>query len=345
MPRDGSGNYTLPAGNPFVTGTTISSSTMNSTLTDIATALTGSLSRSGSGGMLVAFQNLSGTVGSPGITWSNDTASGFYLNAAGDMRVSIGGSQVGKWTSAGFAVTGTLTSSGALTVSSGGASITGTTTLAGATTISSGGLNVTGGLTVDGVSIAFAVPSVTGNSGKWLTNNGSAPSWGLMPPDQTGNAAKYLRTDGSSATGALSWTASNNPAASSSSAGFVTSSTTYVDVTNLSVAITTTGRPVLVALVPAASSGGAAVGLNGGTTYDDGTVAFTADGGSTYFAEFHFSMKPGGGTQSLYGTGCCIAWWIPAAGTYTVKCRAKNNGSGGSPDTRVLNCSLKLVEV
>lgn len=48
MPRDVSGTYTLPAGNPVVTGTTISSTTHNSTLSDIASALTASLSIDGS---------------------------------------------------------------------------------------------------------------------------------------------------------------------------------------------------------------------------------------------------------------------------------------------------------
>jgi len=47
MSRNGSGTYTLPAGNPVVTGTTISSSWANSTLNDIATALTGSVAADG----------------------------------------------------------------------------------------------------------------------------------------------------------------------------------------------------------------------------------------------------------------------------------------------------------
>jgi len=47
MSRNGSGTYTLPAGNPIVTGTTISSTWSNNTLTDIATALTGSLASDG----------------------------------------------------------------------------------------------------------------------------------------------------------------------------------------------------------------------------------------------------------------------------------------------------------
>lgn len=47
MPRNGSGTYSLPVGNPVVTGTTISSTWANNTLTDISNALTGSLSADG----------------------------------------------------------------------------------------------------------------------------------------------------------------------------------------------------------------------------------------------------------------------------------------------------------
>ena len=47
MSRNGSGIYTLVTGNPVITGTTISSTWANNTLTDIATALTGSLAADG----------------------------------------------------------------------------------------------------------------------------------------------------------------------------------------------------------------------------------------------------------------------------------------------------------
>jgi len=47
MARNGSGTYNLPAGNPVVTGTTISSTWANSTLSDISTALTGSIASDG----------------------------------------------------------------------------------------------------------------------------------------------------------------------------------------------------------------------------------------------------------------------------------------------------------
>jgi hypothetical protein len=47
MSRNGTGTYNLPAGNPVVTNTTISSTWANTTLGDIATALTGSLASDG----------------------------------------------------------------------------------------------------------------------------------------------------------------------------------------------------------------------------------------------------------------------------------------------------------
>ncbi len=47
MSRNGSGTYSLPAGNPVITGTTISSTWANTTLNDIASALTGSVASDG----------------------------------------------------------------------------------------------------------------------------------------------------------------------------------------------------------------------------------------------------------------------------------------------------------
>ena len=50
-------------------------------------------------------------------------------------------------------------------------------------------------------STAYVVPSQTGNSGKYLTTDGTTSSWGTVNalPSQTGNSGKYLTTDGSTA--------------------------------------------------------------------------------------------------------------------------------------------------
>ena len=63
-------------------------------------------------------------------------------------------------------------------------------------------------LTTDGSSTSWAavdaLPDQTSNSGKYLTTDGSTASWELIValPDQTGNAGKFLTTDGTNA----SWT-------------------------------------------------------------------------------------------------------------------------------------------
>ena len=52
-----------------------------------------------------------------------------------------------------------------------------------------------------GVKWASAFPTQTGNSGRFLTTNGTSTSWGVVSqvPSQTGNAGKYLYTDGTTA--------------------------------------------------------------------------------------------------------------------------------------------------
>jgi len=62
MSRNGSGTYTLPAGNPVVTGTTISSTWANNTLTDIATAISGSIAADGQTPITGALVGIGGTV-------------------------------------------------------------------------------------------------------------------------------------------------------------------------------------------------------------------------------------------------------------------------------------------
>jgi hypothetical protein len=84
-----------------------------------------------------------------------------------------------------------------LTTSGGPITTSGTITLAGTLTIANGG---TGQATASAAFDALA-PSQGGNSGKYLTTNGTTTSWGTVDalPSQTGNAGKYLSTDGTTA--------------------------------------------------------------------------------------------------------------------------------------------------
>jgi hypothetical protein len=73
------------------------------------------------------------------------------------------------------------------------------------------GTGLTGGGTSGAVTVSldtssvYVVPSQTGNTGKYLTTNGTVSSWGAVDalPSQTGNAGEYLTTDGTTA----SWAA------------------------------------------------------------------------------------------------------------------------------------------
>ncbi len=62
MSRNGSGTYSLPAGNPVVTGTTISSSWANNTMNDLAAAITDSIAADGQTTITGALVGINNTV-------------------------------------------------------------------------------------------------------------------------------------------------------------------------------------------------------------------------------------------------------------------------------------------
>lgn len=94
MPRDAAGNYTLPPGNPVEPHTTIEAEWANPTMDDIGEALTDSLSRTGSGGMLTGFKNADGNIGAPGMSWANEPTSGVYRAALNDFWYSVGNENI-----------------------------------------------------------------------------------------------------------------------------------------------------------------------------------------------------------------------------------------------------------
>jgi hypothetical protein len=68
------------------------------------------------------------------------------------------------------------------------------------TGLTGGGTSGTVSVALDTASI-YVVPSQATNSGKYLTTNGSAASWGTVDalPSQTSNSGKYLTTNGTAA--------------------------------------------------------------------------------------------------------------------------------------------------
>ena len=128
--RNSTGTFSLyTPGNPVNTGTTISSSWANNTLSDIGSEITNSLDRSGRGGMLAALRGIDGTVASPAFSWTNEPGTGFYRIGAGDIALSILGVKVVEWTS-------TVTTMPAIAVTQTGAQTRGAIRLTGQSTAS-----------------------------------------------------------------------------------------------------------------------------------------------------------------------------------------------------------------
>lgn len=95
--RNSSGTMSLVAGNPVAAGQTISPTWANNTLSDIATELTDSLSRSGKGPMLAPLECTDGTVSAPSITFDNDTNTGLYRVAADKPAMAVNGTKMQEW--------------------------------------------------------------------------------------------------------------------------------------------------------------------------------------------------------------------------------------------------------
>lgn len=93
MPRDISGNYTLPAGNPVIDNTIIETSWANPTMSDIAVQLNGVITRDGLLGPTAPIRFPDGTLAEPAVSWAAEPSSGWFRKAASTFALGIGSQQ------------------------------------------------------------------------------------------------------------------------------------------------------------------------------------------------------------------------------------------------------------
>ena len=92
MSRNQAGTYSLPEGNPVESGTLITSDWANTTLSDVAGALTASMARDGSTPFTGPVSLIDGTVTSPALRFTKDSRTGLYRKADGTIGFVSGGS-------------------------------------------------------------------------------------------------------------------------------------------------------------------------------------------------------------------------------------------------------------
>jgi hypothetical protein len=201
MPRNSSGVYTLPGGNPVTPGDVIEAEWANTTLEDVANELTNSLSRTGAGGMLAPFRIADGNVSGPGLSYLNETNTGLYRSGSGSTWMSVLGVNTAQ-----FSTVGVTIPAGKALTAVGNASVGGTFAVGGATTLAST-LAVTGALTATGGVTGNVTGNVTAGSGTStfndvvitgaldMTAGSSATITGLSTPTNPTDAANKAYVD------------------------------------------------------------------------------------------------------------------------------------------------------
>lgn len=199
--RNTSGTYTLPSGNPVVSGTTITSTWANGTMSDLKVEITNSLSRDGFGAMRAALKVPSGSAAAPTYSFTSDATSGLYLASSGETRMCVASTDIMKWTASTTTVLNAGVFARGLTVTQSdddqvaiiatgngegsGVRATGGTSQGSGIEATGGATTGTGGVGVVGTG---GTGTVTGGTGGLFTGTGTG-GFGVVAIGGTGTAA------------------------------------------------------------------------------------------------------------------------------------------------------------
>lgn len=172
MPRNGSGTYVLPTGNPVAPGTVIESTWANDTMTDVGTALTGSLPRNGEAPMSAPLKLSDGTVSSPSLTFNSQTSTGVYWPGTGILALTAGGVEVFRVNSSGRLLLGSTSDTTERLQVTGTAKVTGNTTIGGTLGVI-GAATLSSTLGVIGAATLAALSATTGSFSSTLAVTGA----------------------------------------------------------------------------------------------------------------------------------------------------------------------------
>src|SRR6187399_2507118 len=100
MPRNSSGVYTLPLGNPVVDGTVIDTNWANPTMSDIAVQLNNVITRDGLLSPTLPMYFVDGTPALPGIAFAAANGTGMWRSST-QLGVSWAGAPIQVWGPAG----------------------------------------------------------------------------------------------------------------------------------------------------------------------------------------------------------------------------------------------------
>ena len=188
MSRNGSGTYSLPAGNPVVTGTTISTTWANNTLNDLAAAMTDSVAADGQTPMTGDLDlNSNKIVNLAPATIAGNAVEYTQLVAATSVVTITGG------TINGATIGATTPASGRFTT----LESTGNTTVGGTLTVTGlGSFNGTGAVKIPVGTTAQQPTPVTGQIRYNTTNNlfegYGASAWGSLGGGATGGGGNQV---------------------------------------------------------------------------------------------------------------------------------------------------------